>query len=186
MAVCRLASCASLSALVALSGCNAILGIERLDPCEDQDGDGSSTCDRDCDDDDPAVFPGQPEVCGDGRDNDCDGVADQYCQGLGTFVSQLAGSDSNPGTESAPLQTVARGIAHAQQIGHGVDVYLWPHALARGRQRESAIARLLARHGLAQPRTSRSRVLVCASPEFAVRFPYLPGRRRRGGTGSKE
>jgi len=41
----------------------------------DADGDGFSIADEDCDDADPANFPGQHEVC-DGRDNDCDGVAD--------------------------------------------------------------------------------------------------------------
>ncbi|MCA2977357.1 MAG: putative metal-binding motif-containing protein, partial [Myxococcaceae bacterium] len=42
--------------------------------CFDADGDGRS-CD-DCDDADPARFPGAPEVC-DGRDNDCDQQIDE-------------------------------------------------------------------------------------------------------------
>ena len=37
----------------------------------DADGDGVLAC-EDCDDSDPTVFPGAPEVC-DGLDNDCDG-----------------------------------------------------------------------------------------------------------------
>jgi len=41
----------------------------------DGDGDGFSIADEDCDDADPANFPGQIEIC-DGQDNDCDGVAD--------------------------------------------------------------------------------------------------------------
>ncbi|RIJ46826.1 HYR domain-containing protein [Maribellus luteus] len=38
----------------------------------DLDGDGVSSCDGDCDDTNPNMFPGNPEVC-DGIDNDCDG-----------------------------------------------------------------------------------------------------------------
>lgn len=42
----------------------------------DEDGDGYSTCDGDCDDLDGSVNPGAAEVCGDGVDNDCSGTAD--------------------------------------------------------------------------------------------------------------
>jgi alpha-tubulin suppressor-like RCC1 family protein len=46
---------------------------------EDDDGDGVAdmrcAIGQDCDDEDPATFPGAPEVC-DGRDNDCDGIGD--------------------------------------------------------------------------------------------------------------
>lgn len=52
-------------------------------PCEDGDGDGYGTAAStgcppgqppDCDDADAAVHPGADEVCGDGVDQDCDGV----------------------------------------------------------------------------------------------------------------
>ena len=36
------------------------------------DGDPAATADNDCDDSNPATFPGSPEVCGDAIDNDCD------------------------------------------------------------------------------------------------------------------
>ena len=41
----------------------------------DGDADGFSTTEGDCDDSDPASYPGAPESC-DGRDEDCDGTID--------------------------------------------------------------------------------------------------------------
>jgi hypothetical protein len=38
----------------------------------DADGDGHPFC-FDCNDADPAAYPGAPEICGDGRDQSCDG-----------------------------------------------------------------------------------------------------------------
>jgi hypothetical protein len=45
----------------------------------DADGDGMTLCDNDCDDTDANTHPGAPEICGDGRDNDCDGEVDNGC-----------------------------------------------------------------------------------------------------------
>ena len=42
----------------------------------DLDGDGYSVEEGDCDDTDERLNPGRSEVC-DGRDNDCDGTADE-------------------------------------------------------------------------------------------------------------
>src|SRR5262245_66611579 len=67
--------------------------------CLDSDMDGVTVCDGDCDDNDPLSTPGANEICGDGADNNCDGTAEENCPpGVGTFVSGLTGSDSNPGT----------------------------------------------------------------------------------------
>ncbi len=43
--------------------------------CEDNDLDGVSTCEGDCEDDDPEVHFGRAETC-DNKDNNCDGVSD--------------------------------------------------------------------------------------------------------------
>lgn len=52
--------------------------------CVDSDGDGYAVeggiCGRvDCDDSDPEIHPGHPEVKGNGRDDDCDGHVDELC-----------------------------------------------------------------------------------------------------------
>ena len=52
--------------------------------CTDADGDGfsaeSSACGPvDCDDHDPQVYPGAPEICGNNIDNNCDGFTDESC-----------------------------------------------------------------------------------------------------------
>lgn len=58
--------------------------------CQDHDDDGyyaapvhpacSTTDVADCDDDDPGVWPGADEICGDGIDQDCDGVDETDCE----------------------------------------------------------------------------------------------------------
>jgi hypothetical protein len=44
--------------------------------CPDEDGDGVTTCDGDCNDANPTVLPGALEICN-GLDDDCSGLADQ-------------------------------------------------------------------------------------------------------------
>ena len=60
----------------------------------DLDGDGYGTVaacpDPDCDDTDPYVFPGAPEICN-GIDDNCDGVADEGYDGDADGVSTCAG-----------------------------------------------------------------------------------------------
>jgi hypothetical protein len=53
--------------------------------CSDADGDGwpdgADCVVKDCDDNDPDVFPHNPEICGDGKDNNCNGIVDDGCPG---------------------------------------------------------------------------------------------------------
>jgi hypothetical protein len=48
---------------------------------QDNDGDGWTTCNGDCDDGNPNVNPGQSEICSTGFDDDCDGYVNEGCGG---------------------------------------------------------------------------------------------------------
>jgi subtilisin family serine protease len=65
---------------------NARLALDQAQPptCDDVDGDGyynRADCgtEVDCDDNDPDAYPGAPEICGDGIDQNCDAVPDDGC-----------------------------------------------------------------------------------------------------------
>ncbi len=105
----------------ATGGTGAVADAGQDAPCTntDADGDGVTTCQGDCDDNDPRTYPGAPEVCGDGRNNGCTGgPADQGCGGLGTFVSTKVGNqnDTGKGTMTDPVFTIAHGIKNATTI----------------------------------------------------------------------
>ncbi|MGH9870818.1 MAG: putative metal-binding motif-containing protein [Candidatus Polarisedimenticolia bacterium] len=73
-------------------------------PCvaTDDDADGLSECQGDCDDGNAAVRPGAPQVCGDGVNNDCDDVEwpwyplDADADGDGIASCQGDCDDDNP------------------------------------------------------------------------------------------
>ena len=65
----------------------------------DGDSDGYSSCDGDCDDGEAGAYPGNLEVCDDGLDNDCDGLADDEddeCGG-GDDDDDTSGDDDDTG-----------------------------------------------------------------------------------------
>jgi hypothetical protein len=66
------------------------------EPC-DADGDGEPAADgggKDCDDEDPDIYPGAPEAC-DGLDNDCDEIVDDDADGDGVGVCEDCDDEDN-------------------------------------------------------------------------------------------
>jgi len=65
----------------------------------DADNDGVGWCAGDCDDSNPQIFPGAPELC-EGLDNDCDGTVDnstaaEVCDGLDNDCDASIDEDSS-------------------------------------------------------------------------------------------
>jgi len=79
-------------------------------PHVDRDGDGFFTEEGDCDDRNPAVYPGADEVC-DGKDNDCDGDGaaggvDEGLEGCGAeSPTETPGVTETPTPELTPAPT---------------------------------------------------------------------------------
>jgi len=93
-----------------------------VDEDEDQDGDNVRTCEGDCLDSDPTVFPGAEELC-DGLDNNCNGTVDDArdLDGDGYSACQGDCEDGNPdvrpgaaGVCSADLDSNCDGLSDFQ------------------------------------------------------------------------
>lgn len=92
---------------------------------DDADGDGKTAKEGDCDDQDPTVFPGAPELC-DGADNNCNGTADEGFD-LGTPCTVGIGACTRNGIkvcapdESGTVCNATPGPPTTEICGNGVD-----------------------------------------------------------------
>jgi hypothetical protein len=66
---------------------------------DDRDGDGVGVADGDCDDEDPQVYPGAPEIPYDGADQDCDGSDSLDADGDGYDAAWFGGDDCDDGDD---------------------------------------------------------------------------------------
>lgn len=101
--------------------CNGV-----VDDVPDQDGDGWTVCNGDCNDNNKLVNPGAFEVPGDGIDNDCDGIVDNpvttVCGSAGQKFTGVTGTDVINAmdicqftTANAPLPMKKWGVIAATQ-----------------------------------------------------------------------
>jgi len=98
-----------------LAGCIWSTGAyqDRLKVVTDDDGDGWSEAQGDCDDDDPEVAPEVVERC-DNRDQDCDGSVDEGAPDASTWYVDVDG-DGHGGT--ATLTSCSRPDGYVDQDG---------------------------------------------------------------------
>ncbi len=87
------------------------------DSCEgspDEDGDGFTVEEGDCDDENPDIHPGATEVCGNGVDEDCDSLAEdcepEDTDGDGFTVEGGDCNDGNPDIHPGAVEVCGNGV----------------------------------------------------------------------------
>ena len=93
----------------------------------DSDRDGITSCAGDCDDRQRDTYPGAPGVCGDGRDNDCNGVADAQDEGecapvLSVVINEISYDPTGPDASEAFIELHCAQPG-ARLLGHSLRVY---------------------------------------------------------------
>ena len=76
----------------------------------DEDGDGSTLAEGDCNDADPRISPESPEVC-DGLDNDCDYATDEDGGGINRCIDQDGDGHGDVSTSQHACLIPAEGVA---------------------------------------------------------------------------
>lgn len=114
---------------------------DKCGTCLDSDGDGYFTgCNRylthgsECAATANDQTKGPPAEALDAVDDDCDGVTQQVADTDGVFVSATMGLDSNPGTQAAPVASIAKALSllgGKRAIFMSADTYSVPFTISQ-------------------------------------------------------
>lgn len=96
--------------------------IVKIIGCTDNDSDGYSTCNGDCDDNNNLIHPGATEICGNNIDEDCDGNLFNSCP----FITAASGNWNSPSTWQANAVPLANNEV-VISAGHTVSMNTTTH-----------------------------------------------------------